>query len=74
MNEHTFLIRKTFPGESRVCTHYLESVESTTTAETWATHSRNALRVNTVEEAAPIARKLRERSFCETLSIVREGA
>ncbi len=73
MNDQTFLIQETIPGECCVHTYYLESVESTTTSEMWANHSRNALRFSTVEEAEPTARKARERHPHGTINIVMEG-
>lgn len=71
MNDHTFLIQKTIPGESRVWIEYLEKAEL---FEIWSSDLRSAKRFATEEEARETVNKLRMECPDETISIVKEGA
>ncbi len=77
MNDQTFLIQKTIPGESQVRIEYLDGAmlldDGRVGMESWSNSDKTAKRFATKEEAREITSKLRMEFPNETISIVTEG-
>ena len=77
MNEQTFLIQKTIPGESQVRIEYLDGAmlldDGRVGMESWSNTDKTAKRFATEDEAREIVSKLRMEFPDETVSIVMEG-
>ena len=78
MNDHTFLIEKTIPGEERDRIEYLDGAmlldDGRVGMESWSNTDKTAKRFATKEEAREIISKLRMEFPNETIRIVEGGS
>lgn len=77
MNDQTFFIQKTIPGESQARIEYLDGAmlldDGGVGIESWSNTDKTAKRFAKKEKAREIISKLRMEFPNETISIVKEG-